>query len=381
MINKYKKENILLFIGIGILIVIFLYYNNFTLYKTTKYKEHFNNNTTELPYFIQSNNSDIASDIKKNELLVELYKFLIPFEDNNSDNTNINARYNVLSLFTKKYNEEIRLLNNKNNLYNVNINNLHNIKNSFVNNLIDLRENNTGEYAKLTYNNLINLGNGITINIEFLSNLTYPVKYNFPVRFIIEEKTYDSGNINNTSNIKKYETDNMKIEPINDKEFNLIFNIQNNNDKYPELNINNNTLLYHQIIIKLILLNDIYKITNNKPRFIDLLENINIYKSKLIYKIYTSNNYNSNNLVFEFESNFMINKIDTSKDLNEYTRQRLKDMHIETLNDNYNVIVSDMFNLDNKISKKEKIIKNIKNHYLLNELSNAQNNMKFYNTY
>lgn len=410
MVKNYKQENILLFIGIGILIVIFLYYNNFTLYTKNNNiknnniannniannnitnnndveKEGFVSKTLELPTFEQAEDEDVTNEIKRTNLLTELYKFLIPYEDENTDVSNTNARYNVLSLFTKKYKEEIALLNNKNNLYVVNKNNLNNVKNALVSNQIDLRENGNGEYANTVFNNLINIGNGVNINVEFLSNFTYPVKYNCPVRFIIEDKSYDGSSVDEL-NTKKYQTDNMRIEPISATEFHLIFNIPNNNEKYPELNINttvdgeNKVInLYHQIVIKLVLNTDIDKITKEKAEFMALLENINIFESKYIYRVYDNEMYNSGNMVFEFESRFILNKIDVSKDLNEYTKQRLKDMHIETLNENYNVIVSDMFNLDNKISKKEKIIQNIKNHYLLNELSNTQNNIKFYNTY
>ena len=117
-----------------------------------------------------------------------------------------------------------------------------------------------------------------------------------------------------------------------------------------------------------------------------MLREIDNVSSKLIYSIYDNEFYNDNsskekNKLFEFESPFMIDLLNSKENLNEYTKQKLQSLHMETLNDNYNEAVSSMFNLDNKISKKEKIINDVKKHYLFNELSNLQNNIKFYNTY
>jgi hypothetical protein len=424
MKTTIKKENVLLFIGIGLLIVIFLNYNNLVLYKkneitnktntdTINNLKHNNNNiegfnddtgdtttsdtttTTPLPEFVLSNSTD---DLTLIERLNKFIQFVVPSQD--SSKTPPIAYYNVLKIKTKNFIKEVKNLGS-NNFYSVNKNKYINggnvTENVFVNTDIDLRKQNSGSYPLTTTQSLINLGKGLSIDIGFLFNYKYPNSNIVPVNVIIKERGMDTERI--YEEINSYEHDELQIIPNTDTEFDLVIKLPNDAKKYPHLNYfkqNDNTSqkLYHKITIKLKLKTDIKDITtvdaddeNIPDKFPDLLKEINTASSKLTYSIYDNDFYSDDsddpkkNILFEFESQFMVDLLNSKANLNEYTKNKLQSLHMETLNDNYNEIVSDMFNLDNKISKKEKIINDVKQHYLFNEISNLQNNIKFYNTY
>ena len=423
MINKLNKESVLLFIGIGILIVIFLNYNNIILYKLKdKINENFEEATPlqiddTLPTFIKGTTSDNVKMLVKNNhldtLLNKFIQYLIPYEKNDNkpttpsensdsytdvddDKSTTNARYNILNLYTKNFKNEIKKTNFVNNMYKINKNIFEGNNNVFVNKEIDLRLNNEGIYNKNIKKNIINLANGLNFKIDFILNYLYPNSNNIPVNITIKENTLDffGNNITNI-NDKTYHIDELIILPILNenengtidtddlnygREFHLIMQLPTNHFNTVN-NIKNEPELYHQFIIKIILKKSIIDISLTNNNFTDLINNIDIYKSKLYYNVYNNENFNENNKVFSFECNYIINILNSSGDLNEYTKNKLEIMHKETLNDNYNEIISNLFNMDNKLTEKEKIIQTMKKHYLYNELSNLQNNMQFYNTF
>lgn len=409
MKTNIKSENVLLFIGIGILIVIFLNYNNLILHKKilnnnqTKYNntkikyndvvETFNPISTipelvELPINKPGNiNTD---NIDYQNRLNKFIQFIIPSEDVNKKPRI--ANYNVLNIKTKNFYKEIKTLQNTNNFYNVTKNEYNSVNNVFVNEKIDLRINNSGNYASNSSisSSLINLADGISIKIGFLLNYNYPNNNTIPVAVIIKERGQDL--TLSYDEINTYEVDELVIYPNTNNEFVLVINIPNDENKYPHLNYlkkgdATTQKLYHQLKIILKLKTKIYDInitqtdTPISEKFPLLLNEINTSTSKIVYSIYNNENYSDDNKLFEFETQFMVDLLNNKENLNEYTKSKLKQLHTETLNDNYNEIVSTMFNVDNKITKKEKIINDVKQYYLFNELSNLQNNIKFYNTY
>jgi hypothetical protein len=95
----------------------------------------------------------------------------------------------------------------------------------------------------------------------------------------------------------------------------------------------------------------------------------------------TYNIYYKSSIVFSTDIKVIFNTTEHSGNLKDYTENKIKSIFTETLNDKYNKIVTPLFLMDNDISKKEKIINDIKSHYLLNELSNVQSNIKFFNNF
>jgi hypothetical protein len=408
MKTTIKKENVLLFIGIGILIVIFLNYNNLVLYKkniTSMNNNITSNNTIEtfenqdgtqqiinnmeenqLPVFETVNNP--SNEIKITDRLNKFLQFLVPTQ--NTETIPPIAYYNILKIQTKNFYKETKNLDNYNIFYNVNENELNDIQNPFVNTKIDIRKENTGSYPNVTSQSLINLSDGLSIDIGFLFNYKYPNSRTVPVSAVIKERGQDL--TQTFEEINTYEQDELLIVPNTDTQFDLIIKLPHDDEKYPHLNYlkkddKTSTKLYHKLKIRLYLKTNIYDIKtvyddemmNNKFPF--LLKEIDISTSKLFYSIHTEDTYGDSSKVFEFSSLFMVDLLNNKENLNEYTKYKLKSLHMETLNDNYNNIVSDMFNLDNKITKKEKIVNDIKSYYLFNEISNLQTNNKFYNTY
>lgn len=404
-----KKENVLIFIGIGILIVIFLNYNNLVLYKkniTSINNNIINNNIIEtfnaqkstvggveevleeleLPEFETTTNQNNETIIT--ERLDKFLQFLVPTQK--TDTTPPIAYYNILKIQTKNFYKETKNLDKYNIFYNVNENILNEIANPFVNTKIDIRKDNDGIYPEETSQSLINLADGLSINISFLFNYKYPNSRTLPVSVVVKERGQDL--TQTYEEINSYTHDELLIVPNTNKQFDLIIKLPHDDDKYPHLNYfrkddKKSTKLYHKLKIRLNLKTDIYDIKtvndndtiNNKFPF--LLKEIDISTSKLFYSIHSEDTYGDASKVFEFSSLFMVDLLNNREDLNKYTKYKLKSLHMETLNDNYNTVVSDMFNLDNKITKKEKIVNDIKSYYLFNEINNLQNNNKFYNTY
>lgn len=386
MANNYLKDiklhKILLFILCGIVIVLFLNYNNLNLYKkkiATKI-ENFDSVKNNLGFTpITDISSPVIKEAETNTSIKldnvklsydNLYKFIRTICPNEILESSIPiAIYNKLSC------RSIDIVNNKNNalfteIFTINTNNLDSDNNVFASRLLDTRVDKNMPYAnddKLLEIPL-KFEHGIDINIDFILQFSYnintthipskiKIKEILPSNFLIESEK---------SKYKTYELDNFKLDlnPSDDNNYLMTFTL-------PDVN-SNNKLLKQEIVLDLKFNN----FTASSITYEALLNDINIFKSVMIYNIY----YNDNK-VFSTNIKVIFNTAESSDNLKDYTETEIKSIFTETLNDKYNKIVTPLFLMDNDISKKEKLISDIKSHYLLNELSNVQSNIKFFNNF
>jgi hypothetical protein len=388
MANNYLKElklhKIFLFLLCGIVIVLFLNYNNLNLYKKkiSSKIENFDTIQSILDFkpienIIVNEIIDIDTDTKKSITIRQgqfnydnLYKFIrviCPSEILSSSTTT--AIYNKLNC------RSIDVVNNKNNalfteIFTINTNKLESINNVFASRLLDTRADKNLPYA--SNDKLIEIPlkfeHGININIDFILQFSYNINpSNIPSKIKISEILPSKFLIESQkSKYKTYDLESFKLEMNTNDNNNylMIFTL-------PDVNSNNKTL-NQELVLDLKFNN----FTTNSTTYEALLGDVNIFKSVMTYNIYYKDNK-----VFSTNVKVIFNTTDISGNLKDYTENEIKSIFTETLNDKYNKIVTPLFLMDNEISKKEKMINDIKSHYLLNELSNIQSNIKFFNNF
>lgn len=390
-LKGFKLHQILLFIICGILVVLFLNYNNISLYvKSSKYnqntenvnyvnnilsrnvnenivetfKSKLSNTTLNLPTF---NNYEINSSSYDN--IYYFLKILSP-SDSKTDDGKLNAIYNKL------YISSLDIVNNLNNklyteIYNVSENKYNNKENVFVSKVLDIRKDKTKDYA--LQQDLISIPlkfeYGITLDIDFIMQFSYninPAKIPSKIK-ITEIPTSEYLIKSEKSKYNTYILDSFKLEtiPTIPEKYILIFDL-------PDY-IHNNNIFKQKLLLNLFFNN---LVVDSNIDYKSLITKLNILKSTMTYNIEFNNE-----IIFSTDINFIVDRLNLSGPLKTYTENEIENIFTDTLNDKYNKIVTPLFELDNNLSKKEKEINTIKQHYFLNELSNYQNNIKFFNNY
>ena len=67
--------------------------------------------------------------------------------------------------------------------------------------------------------------------------------------------------------------------------------------------------------------------------------------------------------------------------MNDWLTNSINKENENLLNNKLDNIITPMFDLDNEIEKRDKVVKRIHDIYRFNKLSNSQNTLRFYNSH
>jgi hypothetical protein len=382
-LKEFKVHQVLLFIICGILIVLFLNYNNLMLYKkklllssNTKLYDNVNNT------MIESFNTISSIQPRTIPSVPEIFGS----SNINSSITNIFNVIRLLSLIEKEVNDSklatynklritsFDIVNNLNNrlyegIYNVNENKLFTMKNVFISKELDTRAYKNRSYSR---NDRIPIPfkfeYGVKLDIDFILQFSYNINpLKVPSKITITE--VPSSEFLIKSEKDKYNTYtldsfSLDIEPNNPNIVIFKFNL-------PDFKHSTYTL-NQELKLKLHFNTNVATELN----YVALMSKLNVFTSTLQYNI-----LRKNNILFSVDMRFIYDKYDITGSLKDYTEKEIENIFTDTLNDKYNKIITPLFVLDNDLSKHEKEINDIRKHYLLDELSSVKNNVKFFNTF
>lgn len=281
---------------------------------------------------------------------------------------------------------------------------------------IRLIGNEDGDFSKVDRNQdfFLNMINGVAIDINFINNYVRDftdtiqteslVKELLPNNFegteedkkrfkdysfntcIVEiSKSIDSsGNENNGNNMVILTLE--KEINIGDNNDNNTFNYLNmlNEDIVDDKNKCKSIFAIQKCIIKVVLNKD-FEITVNTD-FKNFVENINIPESTFSYELgfrYISMSGMEIlpvNGIYKVE--LYLNNVEyQTSSMNTWLQDKINNENEGLLNKKLEDIITPMFDLDNEIEKRSKVVKRIHDIYRFNKLNNSRNTMRFYNSH
>ena len=245
----------------------------------------------------------------------------------------------------------------------------------------------------------LNMVNGVSIDIKFTSNYVRDFTDMIETDTLIKELL--PSNFEGTEEDKKrYKNYNFKYSNIKVDRENIVDTITlefyketNINDNYLKIlnqNIDDNkikckSIFGTQTIILKIVLNKNFKI-DNSTKFKDLIENINVPESEFSYQLgfrYINNSgleVMPQNGIYNVRL-YLQNVEFKTYSMNDWLTSSINKENKKLLNDRLENIITPMFDLDNEIEKRDKVVKRIHDIYRFNKLSNSQNTLRFYNSH
>jgi hypothetical protein len=262
----------------------------------------------------------------------------------------------------------------------------------------------SGDYTLVNRDNdfYLNMTNGVKIDIKFTDNNVNNFNSEMNTDTIVNEllPTNFVGTDEDKKEYKSYKFKTCNINVIKDvgthaiiidyyKETNVsdvyldILNkgIDNNDNKCKKIFATQN------IIITLILKTGSLDKSINNETFKGLIEKIDIPASELSYKLgfkYVKVDgqeiISSPNGIYKVDL-YIENITFKTQSMNLWLDNAINNINTEILDNQLDEIITPMFDMDNEIDKRDKIVKRVRDIYRFNKLSNSQNNMRFYNSH
>ena len=248
----------------------------------------------------------------------------------------------------------------------------------------------------------LNMVNGVAIDIKFINNYVRDFTNVIETDTIIKEllPINFEGTEEDRKEYKNYpfKNCNIQVDRVGDTtttdtitlEFYKETNINANYLKMLNQNINDDKNKCKSIyatqttIIKIVLNND-YEIKNTTI-FKDLIENINVPESEFSYQLGFRYLSNTGSEVIPKKGIYNIrlylqNVEFKTYSMNDWLTNSINKENENLLNNKLDNIITPMFDLDNEIEKRDKVVKRIHDIYRFNKLSNSQNTLRFYNSH
>jgi len=281
---------------------------------------------------------------------------------------------------------------------------------------IRLIGNEDGDFSKVDRNQdfFLNMINGVAIDINFVNNYVRDFNDTIETETLVEELL--PNNFEGTQEDKKrykdytFNTCIVEISEIVDDVVNennardvviltleKEINIGDNNDDntYNYLEVLNKDITddkkkcksifaIQKCIVKIVLNEDI-KI-NADTNFKNFVENINVPESSFSYELgfryisMTGQEIIPVKGIYKVE--LYLNNVEyQTTSMNKWLQDKINTENKELLNEKLEKIITPMFDLDNEIEKRSKVVKRIHDIYRFNKLNNSRNTMRFYNSH
>ena len=281
---------------------------------------------------------------------------------------------------------------------------------------IRLIGNENGDFSKVDRNQdfFLNMINGVAIDINFVNNYVRDFNDTIETETLVEELL--PNNFEGTSEDKKrykdytFNTCIVEISEIIDdvvneknardvviltleKEINIGDNNDDNTYNYLEVlnkditddNKKCKSIFAIQKCIVKIVLNEDIKI-NAETNFKNFVENINVPESSFSYELGFRYITMSGTEIIPvkgiYKVELYLNNVEyQSTSMNNWLQDKINTENKELLNEKLEKIITPMFDLDNEIEKRSKVVKRIHDIYRFNKLNNSRNTMRFYNSH
>lgn len=246
----------------------------------------------------------------------------------------------------------------------------------------------------------LNMTNGVSIDIKFtdnyINNFSAEINTDTSVNELLP--TNFGGTDEDKKGYKAYKFKTATIYVIKDTDTHAItidyYKETNVSDIYLDilnkgissLNKCKKIFATQNIIITLILKNGTLNKSINDETFKGLIEKIDIPASELSYKLgfkYIKENGQEiipTNGIYKVDL-YIENITFKTQSMNLWLENAINNINTETLDNQLDEIITPMFDMDNEIDKRDKIVKRVRDIYRFNKLSNSQNNMRFYNSH
>lgn len=405
---------------ISIVLVLFLFYENPFLIK--KYKEEFENTNSigdsndSINKDNKENTDNSKQDIMNNSLIREYVKTIFSMEKisvGEGANKIIDAIKKNIILTTKKIKDSTvdiiddiyDIADRKEDLDTIIQATNENIR-AFIDN-VRLIGKEADDFSQINRNNdfFLRMGNGVAIDIKFNNNYVRNFSDKIESDITIKELLPDNfeGTIEDKDGYKEYYFKDCNIQVERNTDTN---NNQTNVTDTITLEINKETNISdiyldklnegisddtkrcksifgtQTIIIKLVLNKNIN--IDRTTNFKKLIENINISESEFSYQLgfrYLSNTGNEIMAKIYKVRLYLQNVEFKTISMNDWLTKKINDENKSLLIDKLDKIITPMFDLDNEIEKRDKVVKKIHDIYRFNKLSNSQNTLRFYNSH
>ena len=281
---------------------------------------------------------------------------------------------------------------------------------------IRLIGNEVGDFSKVDRNKdfFLNMINGVVIDINFINNYVRDFSDTIETETLVKELLPNNfeGTVEDKKRYKDYSFKSCVVEISNTLDdtsnensgkeviiltFDKEINIGDNNDDstYNYLEVLNNNIskdenkcksIYaiQRCVVKIVLNNNIE--INPNLNFKDLVENINTAESSFSYQLGFRYISNSGLEIIPvkgiYNVELYLNNVEyQTSSMNNWLRNRINNENNDLLNKKLEEIITPMFDLDNEIEKRSKVVKRIHDIYRFNELNNSRNTMRFYNSH
>ena len=408
---------------IAIVLVLFLYYNNPLVENVTT--EGFYEEPEEEP------GETVPKSLKR-----EYVKTILSLDKINIDTNKVDAIKKKIKFTTRKikdvdtdyidiYDIEDDIENGISKLDKLENNSKNpNIK-QFVRQ-IRLIGNEDGDFTKVDRNKdfYLNMINGISIDIDFVNNYNYDLTDTIQTETLVNESLPINfeGTVEDEERYKDYSFKTCIVEisksPVDDAVVNEYrdiviltlekeINIGDNNDDntYNYLDVLNKDIdelnksieidsekkvkcksifVIQKCVIKIVLNKG--TIIDSKLQFKKFVENINIPESSFSYEL----GFRYIPMVGQeiilvkgiYKVELYLNNVEyQTSSMNTWLQNKINKENEVLLNKKLENIITPMFDLDNEIEKRSKVVKRIHDIYRFNKLNNSRNTMRFYNSH
>lgn len=405
---------------IAIVLVLFLYYNNPLLEQKTK--EGFETTTTSTEGETTTSTEGEVKQKVNNSLRREYIKTIFSMDQLNNNDIVDGIKKNII--FTTRKIKDINtdyidvydIEDDTVNINGADITKIEQIRRSTGNDNISkfikrirLIGNENGDFTKVDRNQdfFLNMVNGVSIDMKFVNNYIRDFKDEIETETLIKELMPNNfeGTVEDKKRYKDYSFNTSVVEISKrddgkdeitltlEKEINIGDNKDDNTFNYltmlnEGINEDKNkckSIFAIQKCVLNIILNEEFTIDNN-TNFKDFVENINIPESSFSYGLGFRYIKMDGNEVLPvkgiYNVSLYLNNVEyQTYSMNEWLQNEINEENQDLLNKKLEEIITPMFDLDNEIEKRSKVVKRIHDIYRFNKLNNSRNTMRFYNSH